>query len=80
MHIGKKQEKSTPKYPNISLGDEVLEPAETEKDIQVIIDSKLTFVEDISEKMEKATCMFALIRRTSQHLNAVTLHHYIKVL
>ena len=39
-----------------------------EKDIGVIIDEKLSFEAHISEKVKKANSMFAVIRRTFQHL------------
>ena len=46
-----------------------LEKATEEKDIGVIIDSDLSFERHISEKVNKANCMFALLRRTFQFLD-----------
>jgi hypothetical protein len=43
-----------------------LQKATEEKDIGVIIDSDLSFERHMSEKVNKANCMFALLRRTFQ--------------
>ena len=50
-----------------------LEQVESEKDIGVIVDSELSFDRHISEKVKKATSMFAVIRRIFHHLNEETL-------
>ena len=46
-----------------------LQKATEEKDIGVIIDSDLSFERHMSEKVNKANCMFALLRRTFQFLD-----------
>ena len=42
------------------------------KDLGVIIDNKLTFNEHISEKIKKANCMLALIKRNFKYLDEKT--------
>ena len=46
-----------------------LQKATEEKDIGVIIDSDLSFERRISEKVNKANCIFVLLRRTFQFLD-----------
>ena len=54
---------------NYDLGNTNLEHINSEKDIGVIIDSQLKFEEHIGVKVKKANQMFAVIRRTFQHLD-----------
>ena len=48
----------------------ILERANEEKDIGVHIDHELNFDKHISEKVNKANSMFALLRRTFQYVDA----------
>ena len=61
MHIGKPGPEPDIKY---TLKSKQLQQATEEKDIGVIIDSELNFDRHISEKVNKANSMFALLRRT----------------
>ena len=55
-----------------------LEYTDSEKDIGVIIDSKLEFDEHISFKIKKANSIMAVIRRSVIMLMSQILCHYIK--
>ena len=61
-------------WPNMdqkyTLKSTILERANDEKDIRVHIDHELSFDKHISEKVNKANSMFALLRRTFQYLDA----------
>jgi hypothetical protein len=69
MHLGKHNPDPEFKY---RILDNNLEKVTDEKDIGVIIDNNLSFEKHISEKCKKANSMFAVIRRTFQHLNTTT--------
>ena len=62
MHIGMPGPNMDQKY---TLRLTILERANEEKDIGVHIDHELSFDKHISEKVNKANSMFALLRRTS---------------
>ena len=51
------------------MEQQLLERIHSERDIGVYIDDELKFEEHIGEKVKKATQMFAVIRRTFQHLD-----------
>ncbi|KAK3099864.1 hypothetical protein FSP39_010887 [Pinctada imbricata] len=68
MYIGKKSDRE----PQYYLKDTVLQQAEDEKDIGVIIDRNLSFDKHISEKVNKANSMFALLRRTFRYMDCKT--------
>ncbi len=65
MHIGKATNNPT----SYSLDSTNLESIRQEKGIGVIIDADLEFDRHISEKVKKATQMFALLRRSFQHMD-----------
>ena len=67
MHIGMPGPNMDQKY---NLRSTILERANDEKDICVHIDHELSFDKHISEKVNKANSMFALLRRTFQYLDA----------
>jgi hypothetical protein len=69
MHIGKPGPKPDQTY---TLKSKTLQKVNEEKDIGVIIDSELNFDKHISEKVNKANSMFALLRRTFQFLDQST--------
>lgn len=69
MHIGKPGPDPDLRY---TLKSKQLEHVKEEKDIGVIIDSELNFDRHISEKVNKANSMFALLRRTFQFLDATS--------
>ena len=66
MHIGKKE---PPMDFNYRLGNKSLEQIKNEKDIGMIIDNHLNFDKQVSEKVNKANSMAAVIRRSFQNLN-----------
>ena len=66
LHIGKHDPPPDHEY---KLMGNRLQQVHQEKDIGVIIDDKLNFEAHISEKVKKATSMFAIIRRTFQYLD-----------
>jgi hypothetical protein len=57
---------------NYYLEGENIEWTQEEKDIGVTIDSGLKFDKHLSEKVNKANSMFAIIRRAFKYLNAKT--------
>jgi hypothetical protein len=57
---------------NYNLEEQNIEWTQEEKDIGVTIDSGLKFGKHISEKVNKANSMFAIIRRAFKYLNAET--------
>ena len=59
LHIGKRD--PDPEFHYTLLGN-TLEQVKEEKDIGVIIDEKLSFDHQISEKVKKANSMFGVIR------------------
>ena len=61
-----------PKETSYKLMGQNIGKTEEEKDIGVIVDSKLKFEKHISEKVNKANSIFAVIRRSFRHLNAET--------
>ncbi len=65
MHVGK----SVPDSVTYSLNSTNLQSITQEKDIGVIIDADLEFESHISEKVKKASQMFALLRRSFNFLN-----------
>lgn len=69
MHIDGKPGPEPDKY---TLKSTILQKVTEEKDIGVIIDSELNFEKHISEKVNKANSMFALLRRTFQYLDTDT--------
>ncbi|XP_076106243.1 uncharacterized protein LOC143074933 [Mytilus galloprovincialis] len=69
MHIGKPGPEPDSKY---TLKSTILQKVTEEKDIGVIIDAELNFEKHISEKVNKANSMFALLRRTFQYLDTDT--------
>ena len=69
MHIGKHNTQTDNTY---KLKTTELQRAEEEKDIGVIIDSELSFEKHISEKVNKANSMFALLRRSFKYLDTKT--------
>jgi hypothetical protein len=50
-----------------------MEYVESEKDIRVVIDNKLTFNQHISEKINKANSITGVLRRTMEHMDCTTL-------
>jgi hypothetical protein len=67
MHIGKPGPNLNQAY---TLRSTIMERVNEEKDIGVHIDHELSFDKHISEKVNKANAMFALLRRTFQYLDA----------
>ena len=65
MHLGHNKYKG-----NYTLHNKNLTEATEEKDIGVTIDTDLSFDKHIQLKVNKATQMFTLIRRTFKHLDA----------
>jgi hypothetical protein len=65
---------------NYTLRSTILERANEEKDIGVHIDLELSFDKHISEKVNKANSMFALLRRTFQYLDAESFVPLYKIL
>ena len=57
---------------NYNLEGQNIEWTQEEKDIGVTIDSGLKFDKHISEKVNKANSIFAIIRRAFKYLNAKT--------
>jgi hypothetical protein len=49
-----------------------MEYVESEKDIGVIIDDKLTFNQHISEKINKANSIMGVLRRTMEYMDCTT--------
>ena len=68
MYIGRRRD-SEQQY---KLRETTLQQADEEKDIGVIIDKDLTFDQHISEKVNKANSMFALLRRTFRYMDTET--------
>ena len=66
MHIGKVDPNLDHKY---SLNQTNLETINSEKDIGVHIDDELTFDKHISEKVNKANSIFAMLRRSFQYMD-----------
>ena len=66
MNIARKKDVVHNQY---TFGTTTLERIHSERDIGVYIDDELKFEEHIGEKVKKATQMFAVIRRTFQHLD-----------
>jgi hypothetical protein len=52
------------------LNGTALEQVEEEKDIGVVIDNELSFAKHISDKCNKTTSMFAMLRRTFHFMDA----------
>ena len=52
-----------------TLQGQQLQKVQEEKDIRVTIDDQLTFESHISEKVNKATCVFGLLQRLFQILD-----------
>ena len=75
MTIGKDNKKFEYKLQN-----QRLQKVAEEKDIGVIIDDQLTFESHISTKINKATSMFGLIRRSFQCLDKKTFTGLYKTL
>jgi len=69
LHIGKPGECPGQIY---SLMGSNLQECKVEKDIGVYVDQELNFDRHISEKVKKANSMFAIIRRSFQHLDHKT--------
>ena len=68
LEIGQKNNQSQYKL-NINSKDHILEKVTEEKDIGVLIDTKLSFENHISQKIKKANSIFSLIRRSFSDLN-----------
>ena len=49
-----------------------MEYVESEKDIEVVIDNKLTFNQHISEKINKANSIMGVFRRTMEYMDCTT--------
>ena len=49
-----------------------MEYVESEKDIGVVIDNKLTFNQHISEKINKANSIMGVLRRTMKYMDCTT--------
>ena len=49
-----------------------MEYVESEKDIGVVIDNKLTFNQHISEKINKANSIMGVLRRTMEYMDCTT--------
>ena len=77
MHIGKPGPDPDKEY---SLKSTTLQMTPEEKDIGVLIDSDLAFDKHISEKVNKANSMFALLRRTFQYMDTKTFVSLFKTL
>ena len=77
MHIGKNE---PPDDFNYNLMNTPLNQVHQEKDIGVTLDDKITFECHISDKVKKANSMFAIIRRSFQHLDEKTFLPLYKVL
>ena len=66
MHIGS----GPPEVPNChAMDDTILEISEEEKDIRVLIDSKLSFEQHIAFKVNKANSLVGLICRSFEFLD-----------
>ena len=76
MHVGKQTE-TIHKY---SLNNKELETIEEEKDIGVTVDNKLTFESHLNLKVNKATRIFAMLRRTFKYIDAKALTNLYKTL
>ena len=50
-----------------------MEYVESEKDIGVVIDNKLTFNQHISEKINKANSIMGVLRRTMEYMDCTTI-------
>jgi hypothetical protein len=68
MHIRKKSNREQ----QCGLRNAVLQLAEEEKDMRVIVDSNLSFYKHISEKVNKGNSMFALLKRTFRYMECKT--------
>ncbi|XP_063427535.1 uncharacterized protein LOC134711037 [Mytilus trossulus] len=71
MKISKKSN-STDHPPIYSLLNHPIAQVKEEKDIGVLIDAELTFENHISEKVNKANSIFAVLRRTFKYLGIET--------
>ena len=71
MNISKKANKSDESHQYLLLNQNVAKVNE-EKDIGVLIDSELTFENHISEKVNKANSIFAVLRRTFKYMSTET--------
>jgi hypothetical protein len=69
LHVGRPGECPDRTY---SLMGTILQECDVEKDIGVYVDKDLSFDKHISEKVKKANSMFAVIRRSFQHLDSKT--------
>ena len=69
MTLGKEQEQDFRYKFDLTSGPHYLDKVEKEKDIGVIIDKNLEFEDHISEKVNKATRIFGIIRRAYQYLD-----------
>ena len=64
-------------YLTTDKGDEILKHVESTKVLGVIIDNKLTFKEQITDKIKKANTMLGLIKRNFRYLNKKTFYYFI---
>jgi hypothetical protein len=76
IHVGKQIEPNTRYY----IHNKKLEIIEEEKDIGVTVDNKLSFENHLNLKVNKATGMFAMLRRTFKHIDAKSLTNLYKTL
>ncbi len=76
MHVGKQTE-TIHKY---SLNNKELETIEEEKDIGVTVDNKLTFESHLNLKVNKATRIFVMLRRTFKYIDTKALTNIYKTL
>ena len=53
-----------------------MEYVESENDIGVVIDNKLTFNQHISEKINKANSIMGVLRRTMEYMDCTTFKLY----
>ena len=67
LHIGRQAPAQ-----RIMMNERPLELADSEKDLGVTFDAKLTFKSHIIEKANKANSMFGIIRRSFRHLETKT--------
>ena len=71
LHLGSNNPEHYYYMPNSShLTYPTLQPVEDEKDLGVIVDSKLNFHKHMNAKISKANKMLGIVRRTFKHMNS----------
>lgn len=69
MRIGTMDKEESTSY---TINNQELIQTNKEKDIGITVDHKLTFEDHLSEKVNKANSMFAMLRRTFEYMNKQT--------